>query len=165
MTRMENHTTYSKMQERCLVLFVLDHDVVLASLLRLLWVSVIVKDRANEIYKKVEDSKSIRGRNQDAILAACLYIACRQEDKPCTVKGILFLVNSNLVDVTSCCWLRRDKRTIMSSVKVELQKSGTTCSNIQSQKEYYWRGATKIGDDYLESRRRWNTYRFQIFYT
>ena len=62
-----------------------------------------MKDRSNEIYKKVEDSKSIRGRNQDAILAACLDIACRQEDKPRTVKGILFLVNSNLVDVTSCC--------------------------------------------------------------
>ena len=45
------------------------------------------KDRANEIYKKVEDLKSIRGRNQDAILAACLYIACRQEDRPRTVKG------------------------------------------------------------------------------
>ncbi|KAE9445004.1 hypothetical protein C3L33_23100, partial [Rhododendron williamsianum] len=44
-------------------------------------------DRANEIYKKVEDQKSSRGRNQDAILAACLYIACRQEDKPRTVKG------------------------------------------------------------------------------
>ena len=62
-----------------------------------------MKDQENEIYKKVEDSKSIRGRNQDAILAACLYIAHKQEDKPCTVKGILFLVNSNLVDVTSCC--------------------------------------------------------------
>lgn len=47
-----------------------------------------LKDRANEIYKKVEDLKSIRGRNLDAILAACLYIACRQEDRPRTVKGI-----------------------------------------------------------------------------
>lgn len=46
-----------------------------------------LKDRANEIYKKVEDQKSTRGRNQAAILAACLYIACRQEDKPRTVKG------------------------------------------------------------------------------
>ncbi|KAK1361684.1 hypothetical protein POM88_046158 [Heracleum sosnowskyi] len=44
-----------------------------------------IKDRANEIYKKVEDQKSSRGRNQDAILAACLYITCRQEDKPRTV--------------------------------------------------------------------------------
>ncbi|PQQ04890.1 hypothetical protein Pyn_24999 [Prunus yedoensis var. nudiflora] len=47
-----------------------------------------IKDRANEIYKRVEDQKSSRGRNHDALLAACLYIACRQEDKPRTVKEI-----------------------------------------------------------------------------
>ncbi|KAJ4972214.1 hypothetical protein NE237_005313 [Protea cynaroides] len=52
-----------------------------------------IKDRANEIYKKVEDQKSTRGRNQDAILAACLYIACRQEDKPRTVKEICSVAN------------------------------------------------------------------------
>ncbi|XP_020537406.1 transcription initiation factor IIB-2 isoform X2 [Jatropha curcas] len=50
-------------------------------------------DRANEIYKKVEDQKPLKGRNQDAILAACLYIACRQENKPRTVKEICSVVN------------------------------------------------------------------------
>lgn len=49
--------------------------------------AINLKDRASEIYKRVEDQKSSRGRNQDALLAACLYIACRQEDKPRTVKG------------------------------------------------------------------------------
>ncbi|MED6208530.1 Transcription initiation factor IIB [Stylosanthes scabra] len=43
-----------------------------------------IKDRANEIYKRVEDQKSSRGRNQDALLAAYLYIALRQEEKPRT---------------------------------------------------------------------------------
>ncbi|CAO2837296.1 unnamed protein product [Amaranthus hypochondriacus] len=52
-----------------------------------------IKDRASEIYKKVEDQKPLRGRNQDAILAACLYIACRQEDKPRTVKEICSVAN------------------------------------------------------------------------
>ncbi|KAI3802212.1 hypothetical protein L1987_30342 [Smallanthus sonchifolius] len=52
-----------------------------------------IKDRANEIFKKVEDQKSSRGRNQDAILAACLYIACRQEDKPRTLKEICSVAN------------------------------------------------------------------------
>ncbi|KAL8552625.1 hypothetical protein ACS0TY_001352 [Phlomoides rotata] len=47
---------------------------------------VTIQDWANEIYKKVEDQKSSRGRNQDAILAACLFIACRQEDKPRTLE-------------------------------------------------------------------------------
>ncbi|KAJ4823553.1 hypothetical protein Tsubulata_012179 [Turnera subulata] len=52
-----------------------------------------IKDRANEIYKKVEDQKPLRGRNQDAILAACIYIACRQEDRPRTVKEICSVAN------------------------------------------------------------------------
>ncbi|KAG0625566.1 hypothetical protein M758_2G065400 [Ceratodon purpureus] len=52
-----------------------------------------IKDRANEIYKKVEDLKSIRGRSHDAVLAACLYIACRQEDKPRTFKEISSVAN------------------------------------------------------------------------
>ncbi|KAI4386536.1 hypothetical protein MLD38_004463 [Melastoma candidum] len=52
-----------------------------------------IKDRANEIFKRVEDQKSSRGRNQDALLAACLYIACRQEDKPRTVKEICSIAN------------------------------------------------------------------------
>jgi hypothetical protein len=56
-----------------------------------------VKDRANEIYKKVEDLKSIRGRSQDAILAACLYIACRQEDKPRTFKGCTSFPSLSLI--------------------------------------------------------------------
>ncbi|PON64553.1 TFIIB transcription factor [Trema orientale] len=49
-----------------------------------------IKDRANEIYKRVEDQKSSKGRNQDALLAACIFIACRQEGKPRTVKGTAY---------------------------------------------------------------------------
>ncbi|GKA68411.1 transcription initiation factor IIB-2, partial [Tanacetum coccineum] len=53
-----------------------------------------IKDCANEIFKKLEDQKkSSRGRNQDATLAACLYSACRQEDKPRTVKEICSAAN------------------------------------------------------------------------
>ncbi|CAL5207651.1 unnamed protein product [Lathyrus oleraceus] len=52
-----------------------------------------INDRANEIYKRVEDQKSSRGRNQDALLAACIYIACRQEDIPRTVKEICSVAN------------------------------------------------------------------------
>ncbi|KFK38412.1 hypothetical protein AALP_AA3G110000 [Arabis alpina] len=52
-----------------------------------------IKDRAKEIYKRVEDQKSSRGRNQDALLAACLFIACRQEEKPRTVIEICSVAN------------------------------------------------------------------------
>ncbi|XP_058094453.1 transcription initiation factor IIB-like [Magnolia sinica] len=53
----------------------------------------IIKDRACEIYKKMEDLKSIGGKNRDAMLAACLYVSCRQEDKPRTMKEIASVAN------------------------------------------------------------------------
>ncbi|KAG2312672.1 hypothetical protein Bca4012_027231 [Brassica carinata] len=37
-----------------------------------------IKDRANEIFKRLENQKSTKGRNQDALFAACLYISYRQ---------------------------------------------------------------------------------------
>ncbi|KAI7992961.1 Transcription initiation factor IIB-2 [Camellia lanceoleosa] len=51
------------------------------------------KDRACEIYKTLEDQKPNTTRNQVALLAACLYIACRNEGKPRTVKEICGVAN------------------------------------------------------------------------
>ncbi|KAL7197471.1 hypothetical protein ACSBR2_020085 [Camellia fascicularis] len=50
-------------------------------------------DRACEIYKRLEDQKPNTTRNQVALLAACLYIACRNEGKPRTVKEICCVAN------------------------------------------------------------------------
>jgi len=47
------------------------------------------KDRANALFKQVHVSKSLKGRSNDAIGSACLYIACRQETVPRTFKGLL----------------------------------------------------------------------------
>ncbi|XP_010934192.1 transcription initiation factor IIB isoform X2 [Elaeis guineensis] len=77
-----------------------------------------IKDRANEIYKKVEDLKSIRGRNQDAILAACLYIACRQEDRPRTVKEICSVANGAAKKE-----IGRAKEYIVKQLEVEMGQS------------------------------------------
>ncbi|KAH7560651.1 hypothetical protein JRO89_XS10G0062500 [Xanthoceras sorbifolium] len=77
-----------------------------------------IKDQANEIYKKVEDQKPLRGRNQDAILAACLYIACRQEDKPRTVKEICSVANGATKKE-----IGRAKDYIVKQLEVEMGQS------------------------------------------
>jgi transcription initiation factor TFIIB len=46
-------------------------------------------DRANNLFKMVHDGKNLNGRANDAIAAACLYIACRQEGVPRTFKEIV----------------------------------------------------------------------------
>jgi transcription initiation factor TFIIB len=48
----------------------------------------IISDHANVIFKQVHVSKALKGRNNDAIASACLYIACRQEGVPRTFKEI-----------------------------------------------------------------------------
>ena len=37
-----------------------------------------IVDRANNLFKQVHDGKNLKGRSNDAIASACLYISCRQ---------------------------------------------------------------------------------------
>lgn len=46
-----------------------------------------IQDQAAKTFKDVLDSKALRGRNNEAQAAACLYIACRKEGVPRTFKG------------------------------------------------------------------------------
>ncbi|WAR30990.1 TF2B-like protein [Mya arenaria] len=48
----------------------------------------MVADRGNTLFKQVNDTKSLKGRSNDAICSACMYIACRQEGVPRTFKEI-----------------------------------------------------------------------------
>ncbi|KAA0199169.1 hypothetical protein HAZT_HAZT005008 [Hyalella azteca] len=50
--------------------------------------SKAIVDRANFLFKQVNDGKNLKGRSNDAIASACLYIACRQEGVPRTFKVI-----------------------------------------------------------------------------
>jgi transcription initiation factor TFIIB len=46
-----------------------------------------VTKRAFLIYKRCYEKKALRGRSQDAMVAACIYTACRDEGSARTRKG------------------------------------------------------------------------------
>ncbi|XP_011422417.3 transcription initiation factor IIB isoform X1 [Magallana gigas] len=48
----------------------------------------MIADRANTLFKQVHEGKALKGRSNDAIASACMYIACRQEGVPRTFKEI-----------------------------------------------------------------------------
>lgn len=48
----------------------------------------ITSDSAKQLYKKVEDGKLLRGRAPEAIMAACIYIGCREHGVTRTFKEI-----------------------------------------------------------------------------
>lgn len=61
-----------------------------------------ITDRANALFKKVHDGKNLRGRSNDAIASACLYIACRQEGVPRTFKEIVAVSTVSKKEIGRC---------------------------------------------------------------
>ena len=61
-----------------------------------------ITDRANVLFKKVHDGRSLRGRSNDAIASACLYIACRQEGVPRTFKEIVAVSTVTKKEIGRC---------------------------------------------------------------
>ena len=53
-----------------------------------------VVDHALALYKTCYESKCVRGRSNDAIAAACIYISCRREGAQRTIKEICAISNA-----------------------------------------------------------------------
>ena len=61
-----------------------------------------IVDRANIMFKMIHDGKSLKGRSNDAIAAASLYIACRQEGVPRTFKEIVAVSTISKKEIGRC---------------------------------------------------------------
>ncbi|EDO36932.1 predicted protein [Nematostella vectensis] len=61
-----------------------------------------IVDRANQLFKQVHEQKSLKGRSNDTIASACLYIACRQEGVPRTLKEICAIGKISKKEIGRC---------------------------------------------------------------
>jgi len=61
-----------------------------------------IVDRANGLFKMVHDGRNLKGRANDAIAAAVLYIACRQEGVPRTFKEIVAVSSVSKKEIGRC---------------------------------------------------------------
>lgn len=61
-----------------------------------------IMDRAHALFKQVHDGKNLKGRSNDAIASACLYIACRQEGVPRTFKEICAVSKISKKEIGRC---------------------------------------------------------------
>jgi len=61
-----------------------------------------IQDKAAKIFKDVLDSKALKGKNNEAQAAACLYIACRQDGVPRTFKEICAVSRVSKKEIGRC---------------------------------------------------------------
>lgn len=58
-----------------------------------------VSDTAKHLFKLVDDAKAFKGKSQDAIIAGCIFIACRQCGVPRTFREIYALTKVSKKDI------------------------------------------------------------------
>ena len=58
-----------------------------------------VSDTAKHLYKLVDDAKAFKGKSQEAIIAGCIFIACRQCGVPRTFREIYALTKVSKKDI------------------------------------------------------------------
>ncbi|XP_065191189.1 transcription initiation factor IIB-like [Sycon ciliatum] len=61
-----------------------------------------IMDRCNVLFKQVHQEKHLRGRTNDAIASACLFIACRQDNCPRTFKEICAVSKVSKKEIGRC---------------------------------------------------------------
>jgi transcription initiation factor TFIIB len=62
----------------------------------------VISDIAKQLFKRTEDAKLLRGKTTESIIAACIFIACRQENVPRTFKEICALTKVPKKDIGRC---------------------------------------------------------------
>ena len=63
----------------------------------------LITDEAMRIHKKVMEKKTFRGVNRDGIIVASIYVACKTNNYPRTIKEIADMFNLDVASATKGC--------------------------------------------------------------
>ena len=103
----------------------------------------VVTDRANLLFKAVRDGGKVQGHKNGVIAAACLYIACRQENVPRTFKEIVAVTSENKKQIGRCFqMICKAHVTNVDAIKTD-DFMGRFCAKLNL-KPYVQKGATRI---------------------
>jgi transcription initiation factor TFIIB len=93
----------------------------------------IIIDRCNALFKQVHEEKQLKGRANDAVAAACLYIACRQEGVPRSFKEICAVSRHPKKEIGKCFKLitRQSNPIFDTSTPVTTDFMSRYCTNLQ----------------------------------
>ncbi|KAH8118668.1 cyclin-like protein [Phellopilus nigrolimitatus] len=61
-----------------------------------------ISDMARQLYRRAEEEKLLRGKSSDAIIAACIFISCRQAHVPRTFREICTLTHVSKKTLGQC---------------------------------------------------------------
>ena len=88
LNRTQNKATHDKTTQSLLAAYRL-----IGSHCEMYGIQKIVSDTAKHLYKLAEDSKLFKGKNQEGLVAGCIFIACRHCNVPRSFRDIFMMTN------------------------------------------------------------------------
>ena len=95
-----------------------------------------IQDIAKHLYKRADDTKSLKGKSNESVIAACIFIGCRQGGVPRTIKEICTLTTIP----------KKDLGKAFKALEKILQAEGTSTPSGASQDQYVPTRATSAAE-------------------
>lgn len=95
-----------------------------------------VSDAAKHIYKLVEDAKVLKGKSQEAIIAGCIFIACRHNNVPRTFREIFSLTRVS----------KKEIGRVFKQLETFLGKQDVNVVKNQTHDKYHGKGSTSADE-------------------
>ena len=95
-----------------------------------------VSDAAKHIYKLVEEAKVLKGKSQEAIIAGCIFIACRHNDVPRTFREIFSLTRVS----------KKEIGRVFKQLETFLSKQDVSVIKSQAHDKYQGKGSTSADE-------------------
>ncbi|KAL5487706.1 SUA7 [Sanghuangporus weigelae] len=84
-----------------------------------------ISDIAKQLYKRADEEKLLRGKSLDAVIAACIFIACRQAHVPRTFREMCTLTHVSKKTLGQCY------KTLEKAFNLAAAGSGSNTQNLK----------------------------------
>lgn len=116
-----------------------------------------ITDRANELYKRILESKTLRPRGADTLIVTCLFMVCKAERVPRTIKEMCGVSEVAQKDLGKC--FKEIKRlgfhkTLTSSVRSSSAAAGSDADEDADEYRSYvarWGNQLRMAPKFVEA--------------
>ena len=99
-------------------------------------ISPVILEEAKNMYKKISELKISRGENRNAIIACCVYMACKTNNVPRSIREIAEMFDVRVQCMTKACKTFQDLINIKVSSSAPLDFVNRFCSKLEVSQEF-----------------------------
>lgn len=99
-------------------------------------ISPVILEESKNMYKRISELKISRGENRHAIIASCIYMACKTNGVPRSIKEIAEMFNVRVQCMTKACKTFQDLLNVAVTSSAPIDFVNRFCSKLGAGEEF-----------------------------